>query len=191
MAKKRNATSQASGKGGSGSSSVGSNAPLTAEHMSSISLDKKAKPQPPWKKTAASAASVSAASVSAVPAPKYAKVASMAEAETACAALEKCSFLVVDCEGVDLGRENGKLCLVQIAGNDLPIYLFDVFSGPEMLPHLNDLLSDVSVSVVNMIHDCRMDVLALRDNGVRCEPVLGTQVVLTYLSGKKPQHFSL
>jgi stage III sporulation protein SpoIIIAA len=93
--------------------------------------------------------------------------------------LSSANIIAVDCEGVDLGRPTGVLCLLQIAdGTD--VYLFDMMEpGVVSSPELRDLMS--SSSSMKLLHDCRADVAALYAHGIELRQVIDTQVVAAHL----------
>jgi exonuclease 3'-5' domain-containing protein 1 len=75
--------------------------------------------------------------------------------------IKGCDLLAIDCEGVDLGRDPGVLCLVQLA-TPQKSFLFDVHEisrEADMVTFLREVLEDKSV--IKIIHDCRMDADAL------------------------------
>jgi hypothetical protein len=99
-----------------------------------------------------------------------------------CRLLSKCDTLAIDCEGVNLGRPGGRLCLIQIAGNS-GVYLFDGLAddfASLMGAGLRDLLENPQI--VKVIHDCKMDACALfMLNGVRLAGVFDTQLAFSLM----------
>mmetsp|Transcript_7188 Transcript_7188/g.10686 ORF Transcript_7188/g.10686 Transcript_7188/m.10686 type:complete len:276 (-) Transcript_7188:249-1076(-) len=86
------------------------------------------------------------------------------------------TILALDCEGVDLGR-TGEICIIQISTRDR-CFLFDVHELTsnccEMIDVLKNILEDISI--VKIIHDCRMDSDALYHLlGIRLVNVHDTQ----------------
>ncbi|KAJ3972710.1 ribonuclease H-like domain-containing protein, partial [Lentinula raphanica] len=102
---------------------------------------------------------------------------------------------VVDCEGLDLGRQNGRLSLLSIRSipplpNPSINYIFDFLSLPSsLLQPLFALLS--SSSVLKIVFDGRMDYSALyHEYGVVMENVLDLQLVdvaSRYVRGERPE----
>eukprot|EP00727_Mastigamoeba_balamuthi_P012986 m51a1_g831 hypothetical protein (325) ;mRNA; r:734769-736134 len=122
----------------------------------------------------------------------YALVETAGQAANAMADIKRHSFVVVDCEGVNLGR-NGSLCLVQVATPEKRAYLFDVVDAEKreqmMAAGLRDVLQ--STEVVKVLHDCRGDSDALFHNArVSLANVFDTQVAYAVLKrtleGKVP-----
>ncbi len=64
------------------------------------------------------------------PTTAFTVVESGSACQLACAKLSRERMIVLDCEGVNLGKEDGQLCLVQIASVSAGIYLFDVIHVP-------------------------------------------------------------
>ncbi|KAJ3755442.1 ribonuclease H-like domain-containing protein, partial [Lentinula raphanica] len=103
--------------------------------------------------------------------------------------------VVVDCEGLDLGRHNGRLSLLSIRSipplpNPGINYIFDFLSLPSsLLQPLFALLS--SSSVLKIVFDGRMDYSALyHEYGVVMENVLDLQLVdvaSRYVRGERPE----
>ncbi|KAF9020187.1 hypothetical protein BDZ89DRAFT_279117 [Hymenopellis radicata] len=101
---------------------------------------------------------------------------------SAVAALQNATHLVVDCEGIDLGRQGGRLALLSVLA--LPStpysggvsYLFDVLSlDNEALASIFALLS--SSSYTKIMFDGRMDYAALfHEHGVELQNVLDLQL---------------
>jgi hypothetical protein len=109
-------------------------------------------------------------------------VSDVASCRTACEALASCPHLAIDCEGVNLGRAGGSLSLIQIAGAK-GVFLFDVKDRHESLMEagLRDLLQ--SPNILKAIHDCKMDVCALRTHcDVRVAAVFDTQLAFSILN---------
>lgn len=107
------------------------------------------------------------------------------EGKVACLSLMNEKIVAVDCEGVDLGRPNGKLCLVQIA-NRTNAFLFDVQTCPELLDHaLKEFLE--SQNILKAFHDCRNDVTALFERDIALNGVFDTQIGLTLLDPRSKQ----
>ena len=98
----------------------------------------------------------------------------------ACDLLQQECILAVDCEGINLGRIGGSLCLIQIAGQ-CGTFLFDVFQNQQGLLQsgLQDLLENREI--VKLIHDCRMDVVALKEIGINVNSILDTQIAFASL----------
>ncbi|KAJ3727745.1 ribonuclease H-like domain-containing protein [Lentinula raphanica] len=103
--------------------------------------------------------------------------------------------VVVDCEGLDLGRQNGRLSLLSIRSipplpNPSINYIFDFLCLPSsLLQPLFALLS--SSSVLKIVFDGRMDYSALyHEYGVVMENVLDLQLVdvaSRYVRGERPE----
>ena len=99
-----------------------------------------------------------------------------------CRLLAKCDTLAIDCEGVNLGRPGGRLCLIQIAGS-CGVYLFDGLADDFALlmdAGLRSLLENPQI--VKVIHDCKMDACALfMLNGTRLSGVFDTQLAFSLM----------
>lgn len=95
-------------------------------------------------------------------------------------------LVALDCEGVDLGRPNGKLCLVQIASGS-SVWLFDVQQCPALLAEgvLKDLLE--SPKIVKAVHDCRGDAAALYEHNIALSGVFDTQAGLSLIDSRSRQ----
>lgn len=107
----------------------------------------------------------------------------------ACATLSASKMIVVDCEGVNLGRPGGLLCLVQIASREAGIFLFDIIKCPRIFDSgLRAILENNLI--VKTLHDCKMDVVALHELGVSLAPVFDSQLAFSTLE-KTPRSFSL
>lgn len=59
-------------------------------------------------------------------------ISNLEVADLKCETLLSETFIGLDCEGVDLGRE-GKLCLITVIRKDSQVYIFDVFTCPAIL----------------------------------------------------------
>lgn len=109
-------------------------------------------------------------------------VSDVATCAVVCRLLSKCDALAIDCEGVNLGRPGGRLCLIQIAGN-CGVYLFDGLAddfASLMGAGLRDLMENPQI--VKVIHDCKMDACALfMLNGVRLAGVFDTQLAFAVM----------
>ncbi len=97
--------------------------------------------------------------------------------------LRNCSFVAVDCEGVNLGA-SGQITLVQIAYTSASdpllapprIYIFDVLLNPDILNHSLKQLFE-SETVVKVIHDSRNYSSALySEYGITLTNIFDTQV---------------
>jgi stage III sporulation protein SpoIIIAA len=107
----------------------------------------------------------------------------------ACAALRESKMVTLDCEGVNLGKQGGRLCLVQVA-SVAGVFLFDVLKCPGLFgAGLRALLEDTAV--VKMVHDCKMDVLALHKMGVAVSAVFDSQIAYSILESVPSRNFSL
>ncbi len=96
---------------------------------------------------------------------------------------------MLDCEGVSLGRPGGKLCLVQLASLDAGIFVFDLLVCPDVIgAGLRALLDNTRV--LKVVHDCKMDFVALRELDVTMAPVFGSQLAFSVLEAS-PRSFSL
>jgi len=87
----------------------------------------------------------------------------------------------LDCEGRDLGRTDGKLCLVQL-GLEEVIYLVDVIECPLSLTTLKMVLENPKFEKI--VWDGRSDYAELwHGHGISLNPVLDLQLVRVYESG--------
>ena len=94
--------------------------------------------------------------------------------------LQMSSTLILDCEGVDLGRRGGSLSIITlrtISPSSAQTYLIDVVRlSPSALHPVFDLLR--SSSVLKVVFDGRMDFSALyHGHGVELQNVLDLQLV--------------
>jgi stage III sporulation protein SpoIIIAA len=88
-------------------------------------------------------------------------------------------ILALDCEGVDLGRPGGRLCLVQIA-TPSEVFLFDVEACPDVFDYgLRYILENENI--IKVVHDCYHDALALALADVQLTAVLDSQVCFATL----------
>uniref|UniRef100_A0A7S4V6X9 3'-5' exonuclease domain-containing protein n=1 Tax=Alexandrium monilatum TaxID=311494 RepID=A0A7S4V6X9_9DINO len=111
----------------------------------------------------------------------------VAECEEACAALASYERVAVDLEGTDLAREGG-LCLLQAAGVEGPVYLFDiqVLGRGGFEAGLAQLLA--GERPLKLIFDPRSDGDALRRFGVRLGGLLDLQVLYCWATGMTGQY---
>ena len=108
-------------------------------------------------------------------------VTTLAQCEATLPTLRRSASLGVDCEGEQLSRA-GRLCLLQISGEDGSLYLFDVLApdGGAIVRALAPLLE--SLDVLKVLHDCRRDAEALlHQHGVRLANVFDTQAAYAAL----------
>lgn len=94
--------------------------------------------------------------------------------------LQGSSTLILDCEGVNLGRQDGSLSLIILRTtypSSAQTYLVDVVSlSPSALDHVFNLLR--SSNVLKIVFDGRMDFSALyHGHGVELQGVLDLQLV--------------
>lgn len=86
--------------------------------------------------------------------------------------------VLLDCEGDNLGRIDGKLGLVQI-GLQNNVYLVDVIELPESLELLKEILEDQNL--VKIVWDGRSDYAELwHGHSIAISPVLDLQLVRVY-----------
>ncbi|XP_015114166.1 egalitarian protein homolog [Diachasma alloeum] len=92
-----------------------------------------------------------------------------------------------DCEGINVGAK-GQLTLVQIGTAQGHVYIFDLFTSPNLITGLRKLLE--SPNVVKVIHDCRNDSVNLFNQfGIVLNNVFDTQAahaVIQYQEVGKP-----
>ncbi|KAK0085449.1 hypothetical protein PV325_005224 [Microctonus aethiopoides] len=78
-----------------------------------------------------------------------------------------------DCEGINVGTK-GQLTLIQIGTMYGNVYIFDLFTSPNLINGLRKLLE--SPTVVKVIHDCRNDSVNLFNQfGITLKNVFDTQ----------------
>jgi stage III sporulation protein SpoIIIAA len=107
----------------------------------------------------------------------------------ACVALSESTCVALDCEGVNLGRAGGRLCLVQVASRSAGVFLFDVVKCPNLFDAgLKELCQNSRI--VKVVHDCKMDVVALHEHGVNITPVYDSQVAYSIIEDST-RNFSL
>lgn len=86
--------------------------------------------------------------------------------------------IFLDCEGRDLGREGGKLGLVQL-GVEREVYLVDVIVYPESLDTLKNILEDPNL--VKVVWDGRSDYCELWfGHGIALSPLIDLQLLRIY-----------
>ncbi|XP_063981541.1 egalitarian protein homolog [Diachasmimorpha longicaudata] len=92
-----------------------------------------------------------------------------------------------DCEGINVGAK-GQLTLVQIGTAQGHVYIFDLFTSPNLITGLRQLLENPNV--VKVIHDCRNDSVNLFNQfGIVLNNVFDTQAahaVIQYQDVGKP-----
>lgn len=124
-------------------------------------------------------------STSGGPAPSSMVIDTVAKSMGPVGVLKHERVIAVDCEGVDLGRPNGKLCLVQVASAK-NVWLFDVQECPALLKNeLKEILENPSI--VKVLHDCRADATALFEHGVALKGVFDTQVAFSLVDSRAKQ----
>lgn len=116
-------------------------------------------------------------------------VASTESCISACTLLSESKMVALDCEGVNLGRPGGRLCLLQIASSSRGAFLFDLVACPTMMEAGLQVLLENS-GIVKIVHDCKMYVVALHEMGVTMAPVFDSQLAYSTLE-KSPRNFSL
>ena len=111
-------------------------------------------------------------------------VSSKTKCKAICQLLALEPLLALDCEGVDLGQPGGSLSLVQIASRS-QVFLFDVLECPGLFDAglANILAND---QIVKVVHDCRMDVIALAGAGVTVQSVLDSQIAFGVTDRRSP-----
>ncbi|CAG5075580.1 Similar to egal-1: Egalitarian protein homolog (Caenorhabditis elegans) [Cotesia congregata] len=79
----------------------------------------------------------------------------------------------LDCEGINVGSK-GQLTLIQIGTMEGNVFIFDLFTSPNLIGALRKLLEDPSV--IKVIHDCRNDSVNLYNQfGITLKNVFDTQ----------------
>ncbi len=123
------------------------------------------------------------------PGPPFKLVVDEQSCAVACSALSESRMVVLDCEGINLGKAGGLLCLVQVASQNAGVFLFDLVTCPKLFDAGLRALCEKS-NVVKTVHDCKMDVIALEECGVELSPVFDSQLAYATLEGS-PRNFSL
>jgi hypothetical protein len=83
--------------------------------------------------------------------------------------------IYVDCEGPNLGREDGLLVLIQV-GVEKEVYLIDVIAYPESLTTLKGILEDDKIDKV--MWDCRSDAAEMWfGHGITLTSVIDAQLI--------------
>ncbi|XP_057330635.1 egalitarian protein homolog [Microplitis mediator] len=78
-----------------------------------------------------------------------------------------------DCEGINVGSK-GQLTLIQIGTMEGNVFIFDLFTSPNLINILRKLLEDPTV--IKVIHDCRCDSVNLYNQfGITLKNVFDTQ----------------
>jgi hypothetical protein len=111
-------------------------------------------------------------------------------AHSACAGLRNAGLVAFDMEGVNLGKKDGRLTLLQVARDDHTVFCFDVLKlgGAELFSLLGPLLG--SPNVIKLCFDCRMDGDVLwRQFRVRLRRVYDIQVLYTLLFQARTDRF--
>ncbi|XP_072181591.1 uncharacterized protein [Diadema setosum] len=88
--------------------------------------------------------------------------------------------VAVDCEGVNFGRPDRTITLLQLATMDGCVFIFDIKKNPDLLQSgkLKQLLEDPNT--IKVIHDCRGDSAALRANfGINLAGVFDTSIAFS------------
>jgi DNA polymerase I-like protein with 3'-5' exonuclease and polymerase domains len=100
--------------------------------------------------------------------------------------LRSATVLALDCEGVDLGRAPGKICIVQVSTREA-CFLFDVHEiqkSDDLTVFLKEILE--SPHILKVIHDCKQDADALLHHlGIQLTHVHDTQCFERILHGKE------
>ena len=86
--------------------------------------------------------------------------------------------IFLDCEGRDLGRQGGKLGLVQL-GVEKEVYLVDVIAYPESLETLKNILENPDLDKI--VWDGRSDYCELScGHGIAMGPLIDLQLLRVY-----------
>ncbi|XP_034937623.1 egalitarian protein homolog [Chelonus insularis] len=92
-----------------------------------------------------------------------------------------------DCEGINVGTK-GQITLIQIGTVYGLVYIFDLFTSPDLINPLRTLLE--SPSVIKVVHDCRNDSVNLYNQfSITLNNVFDTQAahaVIQYQETEKP-----
>jgi exonuclease 3'-5' domain-containing protein 1 len=109
---------------------------------------------------------------------KFILCATDSDIQSALTAKRTSPYLVLDCEGQNLGTEGGTLALLSIgtaSGRD--VFLFEAVALARATPPMDELMALLGASdVTKIMWDCRMDAVALRQCGVSLAGVLDMQL---------------
>jgi DNA polymerase I-like protein with 3'-5' exonuclease and polymerase domains len=109
----------------------------------------------------------------------------MAHAQAICQKLLKeCNMIAIDIEGVDLGRNDGSISLIQIAASEDEVYCFDILALGEAVFSKKEYLGEIMESdkILKLCYDCRIDGDVLRaKHKVEIHYAYDLQVLYTFV----------